>query len=122
MDKKTANYKIVKEEKGNSYRFFCDLSDALIYKSTPVTANSSEEELRIAWENHAREHFNQCRKCGKWVTGAMYNPDVLCCVQCMPIEDYPDYCPECGKKTQNPSNFCHMCGAKLFYGGEANDK
>jgi len=122
LDKKTAKYKIVKGEKGNCYEFFCDLSDALICKSEPIAAKTLEEELLIAWELHGKEHFNKCHKCGKWVTGAMYNPDVLSCVQCTPIEDYPNYCPDCGAKTQNPSNFCHICGAKLFYGGEKHNE
>ena len=122
MDKKTANYKTVKGENGNCYEFFCDLSDALICKSEPVVAKTPEEELLLAWELYGKVHFNKCHKCGKWVTDAMYNPDTLSCVRCTPIGDYPDYCPECGSKTQDPSNFCHICGAKLFYGGETRDE
>jgi len=122
LSKKTANYRIIKGENGNRYEFFCDLSHARICVSEPVEAEAAEEERMLAWEKYGRENFNQCHKCGKWVTGAMYNPDVLTCVQCTPIEDYPNYCPECGAKTQDPSNFCHICGAKLFYGGEFEDE
>lgn len=113
-----AEYKITKCKNGNSYEFFCELSHALVCVSPPVTAETPAMELLLAWENHGRSHFNRCRKCGRWVTGAMYNPDVLSCVRCTPLEDYPDYCPKCGAKTQNPPNFCHVCGSKLFYGGE----
>lgn len=120
--KKTADYKISKDETGSRYEFYCELSRALVCVSEPVKAETLEEELMLAWENYGRRHFNQCHKCGKWVTGAMYNPDVLSCVQCTPLEDYPDYCPECGAKTQDPSNYCHICGAKLFYGGETLDE
>ena len=116
--KKIADYKIIKDEVGNRYEFYCELSHALVCVSEPVKAETFDDDLMLAWENYGRNYFNQCHKCGKWVTGAMYNPDVLSCVQCTPIEDYPEYCPECGVKTQDPSNYCHICGAKLFYGGE----
>ena len=120
--KKTADYKILKDESGNRYEFCCELSHALVCVSEPVKADTLEEELILAWENYGRSHFNQCHKCGRWLTGAMYNPDVLSCVQCTPIEDYPEYCPECGAKTQDPSNYCHICGVKLFYGGEGKNE
>lgn len=120
--KKTADYKIIEEQTGNRYEFCCELSGALVCVSEPLKAETQEEELMLAWETYGRSHFNQCRKCGRWVTGAMFNPDVLACVQCTPFEDYPDYCPGCGAKTQDPANFCHICGAKLFYGGEGKNE
>lgn len=120
--KKTADYKIIKNEAGNQYEFYCELSQALVCVSKPINSEANEESLMLAWENYGRSNFNQCHKCGKWVTGAMYNPDVLSCVQCTPLEDYPKYCPECGTRTRDPSNYCHICGAKLFYGGEKEDE
>ncbi len=115
---KTADYKIIKEKGGNRYEFYCGLSRALVCTSEPMQEETPDEELVLAWNKFGKTHFNRCHKCGKWVTGAMYNPDVLSCVQCTPIEDYPEYCTECGAKTQEPSYFCHICGARLFYGGE----
>ena len=120
--KKTADYRIIKDGNKNRYEFYCELSHASVCVSEPVNAETAEKELMLAWENGGRSHFNQCHKCGRWVTGAMYNPDVFSCVQCTPFEDYPEYCPECGVKTQDPSNYCHICGAKLFYGGEKEDE
>lgn len=121
--KKTADYKIINDEGGNRYAFYCELSCALVCVSEPVNAETVDAGLMFAWEGYGRSHFNKCHKCGKWVTGAMYNPDVLSCVQCTPFEDYPKYCPGCGTKTQDPSNYCHICGAKLFYRGEeVNEK
>ncbi len=122
MAEKTANYKIIKTEHGNCYEFFCDLSNALICRSEPVVAETSGEEMMLAWESCGKTYFNRCQKCGKWVMNTMFNPDTLSCVRCDPIEDYPDYCPECGAKTQDPSNFCHICGARLFYGGEKQNE
>ncbi len=116
-EKKTASYRVERDKEGNRYLFFCDLSHALVCESEPIKTETPEEELIVAWEKFGKNSFNHCRKCGKWVTDVMYNPDVLNCVMCTPIEDYPDFCPKCGEKTQDPANFCHICGAKLFYGG-----
>ena len=94
-EKKTADYKIIPEKDGNKYAFFCELSHGKVCVSKPIKSDDPEEELNLAWKE-VREHFNRCRKCGKWVFDAMFNPDVLNCVWCVPIEVYPDYCPECG--------------------------
>ena len=120
-EKKTANYKRQQTPNGNKYQFFCDLSDALICTTAPVRADTPDEELMLAWNTYAKAHFNQCHKCGRWIINEMYNPDVLNCVVCTPIEDYPEYCPKCGAKTSDPSYFCHMCGTRLLYGGEENE-
>ena len=116
-EKKTANFKLLPTLNGNKYQFFCDLSDALICTTAPVKADTCDGELMLAWNTYAKAHFNQCHKCGRWVIKEMYNPDVLNCVMCTPIEDYPEYCPKCGAKTSDPSYFCHMCGTRLLYGG-----
>ena len=121
-EKKTANYRVVPEGNGNRYEFFCDLSYALVCTSDPVKADNAEEELLRAWNECGNGNFNRCKKCGRWVIDAMYNPDVLSCVKCAPIEDHPDYCPVCGAKTSDPSNYCHICGAKLFLREDINDE
>ena len=72
-------------------------------------------------KREGRAYFNRCRKCGKWVIDAMFNPDVLKCVECTPIEEYPNYCPECGAKTPDMGFFCHICGKRLLYGGEKDE-
>ena len=81
----------------------------------------SEEELRIAWENEGKKSFNFCHKCGRWVCDAMYNPDVLECVNCAPIEKKPLYCQHCGEKIPADDAFCRKCGSRLTYGGEEWD-
>ena len=121
-EKMTANYRLLPTTIGNKYQFFCDVSNALICTTAPVKADTPDEELTLAWNIYAKAHFNQCHKCGRWVINEMYNPDVLNCVLCTPIEEYPDFCPECGAKTNNTAYFCHMCGTRLLYGGEAENE
>ena len=119
--KKTAAYSIIKGEESRRYQFFCDLSGALVCTTEELSEPSAEDELNAAWEKYGKKHFNRCHKCKKWVIDAMYNPDVLACVKCAPIEDYPEYCPKCGAKVVDPSFYCHMCRAKLLYGGERDE-
>ena len=112
---KTAPYKIIADAGGSRYRFFCALSGAAMVTTQPIRADTQEEELKLAWQQSGREHFNRCTKCGKWVSGVMYNAEVLKCVECAPWEDHPDYCPKCGKKVPSFDEFCRMCGTKLQY-------
>lgn len=116
MKKQTANYKVIVGEHANRYRFFCDLSGAVGCTTRPLQAPTPEEELRLAWEE-GRRAFNQCQRCGKWVCDAMYNADVLECVQCTPWEDPPAYCHQCGQKLSQPDDRCARCGAQLRYEG-----
>lgn len=121
-EKRTASYKIISDAGGNIYKFFCDLSGALVCTASPKSkACTPEEELFLAWESEGKQHFNLCRKCGRLVIDAMFNPDVLTCVKCTPIEEYSDYCPKCGVKTSDFAYFCHRCGSVLLYGGK-NEK
>ena len=119
--KKVADYKIINTPDGNIYQFFCDLSGALCVETASYTEADSEKELMLAWEHEGKDGFNMCHKCGIWVSDVMYNPDVLNCVRCSPIEDIPEYCPECGLKTEDSEIFCRKCGARLLYGGEFDE-
>lgn len=119
--KKTADYKIISTPNGNVYQFFCDLSGALCVETATYKEADSEKELMLAWENEGKKHFNVCHKCGKWVSDAMYNPDVLHCVRCSPIEDIPNYCTKCGAKIEDSATFCYKCGVRLMYGGESDE-
>lgn len=120
--KKTADYKIINVPGGNVYQFFCDLSGAMCARTNHYKNSDPEKELMIAWEKEGKSNFNLCHKCGRWVSDVMYNPDLLHCVRCSPIEDIPDYCPECGAKTEDLSVFCHKCGVRLMYGGEDDER
>ncbi len=116
MEKKsTASYHIISDTNGNRYRFYCELSGAAIYTTTPIHAQDPDEELKLAWKE-GRPHFNQCHKCGKWVCDVMFNADVLECVDCAPWEDQPQYCSNCGIKINAPDTYCRNCGFRLRYG------
>jgi len=122
-EKKTAVYKMIPYADGNRYMFFCDLSGALVCTTTKTyKADTPEQALLLAWENEGKKHFNPCHKCGNLVIDAMFNPDVLTCVKCTPIEEYPDFCPKCGAKTSDSAYFCHVCGSKLLYEGECSNE
>lgn len=118
---RTADYKIMIGTGNNRYRFYCGISGAAVCTTKPIRADTQEEELRIAWENEGKESFNFCHKCGRWVCDAMYNPDVLECVNCAPIEKKPLYCQHCGEKIPADDTFCRKCGSRLTYGGEELD-
>lgn len=87
MDKKsTADYKVKNCDSGNAYTFYCDLSGAQVCTTQPVKAEKQADELDLAWKSEGERHFNRCQKCGKWVIDALYNVDVLECVECAPYE------------------------------------
>ena len=73
--------------------------------------------MRAAWLAEGRENFNRCHKCGKWVIDAVYNAEVLECVECAPYEAEPKYCKNCGAKIEDPVKNCPSCGKKLIYEG-----
>ena len=121
-DNKTAAYKVITDAGGHLYRFFCDLSGALVCTTKLYHAETPQQELEQAWENEGKSAFNHCKRCGKWVMDVMYNADVHECVECAPWQEIPNYCPCCGKKLTAPERFCPGCGAKLLYeGGEDHD-
>jgi len=118
MEKKpTASYKVISDAGGDRYQFFCDLSGALGCTTRPIRADTPEQRLQLAWEQEGRREFNQCRRCGRWVSDAMYNADVLECVECAPWEEPPEYCHRCGQKLSQPGKLCPRCGAQLRYEG-----
>lgn len=112
----TASYRVTADGGGNRYCFYCDVSGIAICTTRPVQTGSADKDLLTAWENEGKRLFNLCRKCGKWVSDVMYNPDVLQCVDCAPWEDLPHFCKECGTKASEGDTVCKNCGTHLRYG------
>lgn len=118
MDKKRiATYKVIKNADGNRYKFYCDLSGALVCITGVYKADTPEAEVMIAWEQEAKQLFNSCNKCGKFVDDIVFNPEVSECVDCAPYEAEPKYCKNCGTRVDNPGRFCPACGKPLNYEG-----
>mgnify|MGYP002622462682 CR=1 FL=1 len=73
--------------------------------------------------NRSKNNFNVCHRCGRWVDSIVYNPDMLMCVNCAPLEEGAKYCKHCGAKANNGDINCFVCGKKLLYGGaDENDE
>ena len=114
---KTAAYKMIPSQGGNRYSFFCALSGMLVCTTGTYYADDSEAELSAAWEAEGKKNFNFCHLCGRWVDSIVYNPDMLMCVECVPLEEEAKYCKRCGAKANNGDIVCSVCGKKLLYGG-----
>ena len=120
MNRKTANFRVISDGSGRRYQFFCALSGAHVCTTRPIRVDTPELALETAWETEGKQHFNLCSKCGNWVIDAMYNVDVLECVDCAPYEGIPLYCKSCGAKVETSNdNTCSKCGAALAYRGGA---
>lgn len=64
------------------FTFFCDLCD-FGYTTTPVVAQSTKEARERA-QQEARQHFNRCQKCHRWVCDEHYNENEMTCTECTP--------------------------------------
>ena len=116
--KMIAPYKIFAHAEGNIYKFYCDLSGALVCTTKLYKANTSEEALLLAWEKEGKQHFNRCHKCGRLVSDPMFNVDVLECVKCAPFEAEAKFCKNCGARIEDPTKSCPACGKPLVYYGK----
>lgn len=109
-----ADYRMSVEPDGYYFRFYCVISGALLCVVGPIQEGTREMALEIAWQAEGRSHFNQCHKCGRWVSDVMYNADTLECVECSPWELFPNFCPNCGSEHSGAELFCSSCGIRLL--------
>lgn len=117
-ERKTATHKAVADGGGYRFLFYCDVSGAHVCTTKEIyPGDTPEAALPTAWQTEGREHFNQCRKCGRWVIDAVYNAEVLECVECAPYEAEPKFCKNCGVKMEGSAKCCPSCGKKLIYEG-----
>lgn len=99
MDKKRiVTYKVSKNAEENRYKFYCDLSGALVCITGVHKADTPEAEVMIAWKQKAKQLFNSYNKCRKLVADIVFNPDVSECMDCATYEAEPKYCKNCGRK------------------------
>lgn len=119
MDKrKTAAYLLVPDVDGNRYSFTCGVTGARFCTEHAYRADDAARELLLAWEHEGRGHFNQCRKCGRWVFDVAFNPEVLECIECAPFECEARFCKSCGARiTAAGGRTCPVCGKPLYYEG-----
>ena len=122
MEKRIATYKVIKDTGGNRYKFYCELSDALVCTTGVYKSDTPEEELLLAWKSEGKEFFNSCHNCGKLVADAMFNVEVLECVECAPFETEAKFCKNCGASIENPNKPCPTCGKPLAYYGKEPKK
>ena len=118
----TAAYRIIRESNGTRYRFFCEVSGASVITTSVFTEPPSDELRMQVWNREARNHFNLCHQCGRWVCDVMYNADTLKCVECSPWENPPHYCSHCGNPVPKTDIYCRKCGTRLMYGGDSHDE
>ena len=123
MPKKTvASYKAVTDSGGYRFLFYCDISGAHVHTTKEIYhGDTLADALLSAWQAEGRNHFNQCHKCGRWVMDAVYNVEVLECVDCAPYEAEPKYCKSCGARIETSARRCPSCGKKLTYEGSVMD-
>lgn len=113
----TADYKVVPDGAGYRFIFYCQVSGAHACTTEHIYPGEPEEALILAWQTEGHKHFNRCGRCGKWVIDAVFNAEVLACVECAPYEADPEYCMHCGVKVEPQTTHCRNCGGKLIYGG-----
>ncbi len=117
-EKKVAIHKAVADSGGYRFLFYCDVSGAHVCTTKEIYyGDSPDAALLSAWQAEGREHFNRCHKCGRWVIDAVYNAEVLECVECAPYEAEPKFCKTCGTKIETPVKKCPACGNSLIYEG-----
>lgn len=118
---KTADYKAVEDSGGHRFMFYCQVSTAHVCTTKQIYPGEVEKALLEAWQAEGRRSFNQCSRCGKWVIDAVFNAEVLECVECAPYEAEPKFCKTCGAKIESPVKHCQHCGNKLLYEGGEED-
>lgn len=118
LDRNVARHKTLADGGGYRFLFYCDVSGAHVCTTKEVYhADSPEAALLAAWETEGRGRFNKCHKCGRWVIEAVYNAEVLECVDCAPYEAEPKFCKNCGARIKATIRQCPSCGKKLIYEG-----
>lgn len=78
----TSKSRVVRDEGKYVFTFFCDMCDRGC--TTQVTGADSQKTAMKRAREEARQYFNLCHRCRKWVCDTHYNEDVMLCVECAP--------------------------------------
>ncbi|NLB10770.1 MAG: hypothetical protein GX834_06865 [Clostridiaceae bacterium] len=84
----TSKSTMTEENDGYRFTFFCDLCDEG-YSTRLISAENAKEAYELA-KNEARQHFNRCYSCHRWVCDEHYNEDYLLCIKCAPHRHKPE--------------------------------
>ncbi|MGB4661351.1 MAG: hypothetical protein WBI07_19415 [Mobilitalea sp.] len=76
----TQHYKIKKHLNGYSFIFYCDLCNKK-YETIIINQNSLQDTIDLA-QKTAKQYFNKCHKCGKWICDEHYDENLMLCTLC----------------------------------------
>ncbi len=79
----TRHYKRKKHKSGYSFIFYCDLCNKKY--CTDIIPESSTNAL-ITAQKIAKQYFNKCHQCGKWICDEHYDENNMQCVECSAIQ------------------------------------
>jgi len=86
--KPNAKYTMSNDDGFYQFHFHCDYCEEG-YSTGKIEADSVDSALRHAW-HEAREYFNGCHKCGKWICEKHYNMEEMMCTDCAPLDIDPE--------------------------------
>jgi hypothetical protein len=74
------NYRMSRRNGSYKFQYYCVMCD--YNHTTGWIEAGSEDEARLLAEKEARQYFNGCHKCGRWICDEHYNKDKMMCVDC----------------------------------------
>ncbi len=114
----TQRYTVHHSVGGYQFTFFCDLCNHS-FNTVGVSAPTLEDALALG-QVEARQHFNMCHRCGRWICDEHYNEDDMQCTACTPRQGPPPaaapaekICPHCGGGNKAGNRFCQRCGKTI---------
>lgn len=104
----TKQYRTERTDQGFRFVFYCDLGGDS-YRTKECITDSFAEALKEGC-GEARQHFNMCHACGRWVSDKKYNETEMQCILCAPKKTV---CRLCGKTSMTGDGYCTNCGEKI---------
>lgn len=109
----TSRFETVKFGNGFKFRFYCDMCN-FYFETAEIQCTSYMEALNRG-QNEAKQYFNKCHTCEKWVCDNHYNESEMNCIICSPVapEGEKQACPSCGHVNDASNRFCSRCGKAI---------